>query len=243
MRATLLVLIIVGGCAPGFTSVSSDAWQTVPAAQRAAIDAAYQSQVAQARAELQAASAPVVAPRLPALQRATVAVAPGDDWAGAMRTFERTEADARTQIAAATAAVQRADAQYRAERVALATAQLVELRCAHELARARAVDHNLLGDDTYDTAGFRGQLARAQEPRYAAAARADVARAALQHATAGLAAAKETYAALVRRGPTAPTSSDTALRLTDWTPVARGWRWHQSATTTPYLNRPRLAIR
>jgi hypothetical protein len=245
MRA-LIVLVVVSGCAPGFMSVSTQDWQTVPAAQRTAIDGAYQAQLAQTTAELAAAKTQVVAmPRVSPAHK-PIAVAPGDDWANAMRAYDHSEQDARTRIDTAALDVARLASRLRIERVALLTAKLAELRTVHELDRARAVDHNLLGDDTYDTAGYRGQLARAQTPRFAAEARTAAAQAALHRATAGLAAAKETYAALVRTGPLAPTSSDSALRLTAWTSTEhddRWRRWHGRAAPMRYLQAPRIAVR
>jgi len=245
---TLLVLGLTG-CAAGFTTVPETEWQTVPARERATIDGAAQTEVARLQAELASATLAVTEARRalairPAAHTIAPAAAPGDDWADAVRAHERDLVTARTQIDAATTAWLSARLAWHQHRVELVTAQLAVARCEHQLVRARAVDHHLLGTDTYDTAPFRGQIADAQTRWYAAETSTGEARVALDRASSNLAASKERYATLVRGGPTAPTSNAFAA-LPPWNPTAardRGHRLHFGhvvADRASYLTPPR----
>lgn len=244
MRHSLLLVVLVGACAPGFEAVPQHDWTIVPAARRAAIDAAYQADVARTRAELRAAqAAEVTMPRAAqahAAPRVHVA-APGGPWAAVMRDYEAREADARAQIDVAEARRERAARGLADARVRYLTLQLDELRCAHELDRARAIDHSLLGDDTYDTGTYQGQLARVQARWYAAKQQVDAAASALQRANGDVVANKEAYAAIVRTPP-GEASSAAALRLSEESLSAGrgelGFRPHVAAS---YLTPPRLA--
>jgi hypothetical protein len=166
--------------------------------------------------------------------------APGDDWAGAMQSFERDKATARAQIATTTLAWQRAEVQYQRERVIYVQRELDELRARHELDRAMTIDHSLDASDTYETAGYRGQLAAVQTPRFEAEHRVDTARAALQQSSVAMTQAKDSYAAIVRTGPLAPTSQDAAFELAAFTPTTR---YERSRAPQHYLTAPRIAWR
>src|ERR1700733_14470080 len=164
MKRFLVSLVVVAGCATGLQTVPKEDWQTVPPAERAAIDRAHDAEIAQTQAELQVASAAIAAQPARPIHRAVVAPIPSDNaWADAIRTHEQSKADALARIDTATIDWQRAALAWRQLRVTLLTTQLDVLRSTRELERARAVDHHLLGTDTYDTAGFRGQLAHVQE--------------------------------------------------------------------------------
>jgi hypothetical protein len=246
MRAPLLVLVAVVGCAPAFQTVPNGDWQAVAPARRAAVDSAYETQLARLQGELRQASAAVAAapkpPTIPAAAPATAA--PGDSWASAMQSYERDKAAARTRIAAATLAWHDAVVQYQRERVVLIQRQLDELRAQHELDRATAIDKSLYVGETYETAGYRGQVAALQGPRFAAQARTDAAHARLLRAVGELTAAKDAYAAIVRTGPLAPTSSDTSLELAAFGPTTRYQRsrHHEEHYLTAPLP-PRIAGR
>ena len=239
-------MLVVTGCAPEFLSVSEQDWHTVPQAQRDAIDRAHQAEVAQTQAELRAAVAGVAEARRGIVIHPTtrpVAAAPGDDWADAIAADERQKAAARLQIDTAQADWQRARLAWQTARVELFSSQLDVLRAQYEVDRARAVDRNMLGDDTYDGAPLRGQLARIEKRWIAAQNAADTLHDDIARATARLASAKDGYAELVRRGPTAP-GADTAMRLSSWDPSVRphgvlATRWRASAAEpTHYLVKP-----
>ena len=245
MRAPLLVLVAVVGCAPAFTAVPIDDWQAVGPARRAAVDNAYAAEVAQLQHALHDANAAIAAAPNPHLPAAKVAaVAPGDEWADAMRRYEQDKTAARTQIDRTTTAWQQAVAHYHREQVTLITAQLAEVRARHELDRATLIDRSLEASDTYETAGYRGQLARFQTPRFAAENRVDAARVALLRAAGQMTAAKETYASLVRTGPLAPTSSDGSLQLAAFAPTTRYERSrHHEEHFLTAPTKPRIAGR
>src|SRR5580704_8611085 len=245
MRAPLLVLVAVVGCAPAFTAVPNDDWQAVGPARRAAVDNAYAAEVAQLQHALHEANAAIAAAPSPRVTTAKpAAIAPGDEWADAMRRYEQEKSAARAQIDHATAAWQQAAVKYHREQAALITAQLAEARARHELDRATMIDRSLEASDTYDTAGYRGQLAQFQTPRFAAEDRVDVARVALQRAAGQMTAAKETYASLVRTGPLAPTSSDGSLQLAAFTPTTRYERSrHHEEHFLTAPTKPRIAGR
>jgi len=245
MRAPLLVLVAVVGCAPAFTAVPIDDWQAVGPARRAAVDNAYAAEVAQLQHALNDANAAIAAAPSPhVVATKPASIAPGDEWADAMRRYEQDKTAARTQIDRTTTAWQQAVAHYHREQVTLITAQLAEVRARHELDRATLIDRSLEASDTYETAGYRGQLARFQTPRFAAENRVDAARVALLRAAGQMTAAKETYASLVRTGPLAPTSSDGSLQLAAFAPTTRYERSrHHEEHFLTAPTKPRIAGR
>ena len=91
-----------------------------------------------------------------------------------------------------------------------------------EVIRAQAINRNLPGDDTYDSAPVRGQFSRAQQRWYAVSTRARTARDAFEHASTDLASAKEAYAQIMRNGPArmrgllAADDHPTHLELAGW---------------------------
>ncbi|HEX4450551.1 MAG TPA: hypothetical protein VH143_06765 [Kofleriaceae bacterium] len=242
---TILVLVaFVSACAPAFSTVPNDDWQQIAPARRAAVDNAYATQLARLQHELAAANAALaVAPKpatAPVVTATLARPAPGDDWAGAMQSFERDKATARAQIATTTLAWQQAELQYQRERVMYVQRELDELRARHELDRAMTIDHSLEASDTYETAGYRGQLAAVQTPRFESEHRVDAARMALQRTSIAMVQAKDSYASIVRTGPLAPTSQDAALELTAFTPTTR---YEKSKAPQHYLTAPRIAWR
>lgn len=220
MRAFLLVLVSVVGCAKPFMIVPDSEWKTVPASERTTMDRQHATDVARAQQEHDAARAALAAARKTVVTRvespAPAAIAPGDEWAASMKQFETRKRYAMTEVATATADWQRARLAFYEQRVALASARLDVLSSTREMERARAVDHHRLGFDKYESAEFQGQLADTQQQWYAADQRAKAAREALTAATARVAAAKNSYAELVRIGPNAPTSDAHTLQLADW---------------------------
>lgn len=252
MRGLHLVALVLTGCA-GFTSVPLADWQTVPAAERAALDRAHDAKVAETEGELYAIILATAEDRrllaLPAVHRADIApAAPGDSWAAAIAGQEQRKAEAIAQIDSATVAVHRADLAWRELRAELLTEQLDVLRSEREVERAKAIDHHLLGTDTYDGAEYRGQLAKAQARWFAIEPQVEAALAVRGRTSGELAGAKETYASLVRSGPLAPTSEDVALRLPDVNMHSihregERQRLGEPKTEEHYLTRPRVAIR
>jgi chromosome segregation ATPase len=154
------------------------------------------------------------------------------DWAVALHEHERQKQEVLGEVERAKLAWRDADLTWRQHRVEAATARVELVRCEREYARARAVDHVLLGDDVYaDVAQFRGQLARVQERWYAVSSAATAARDALERASAKLASVKEAYAQLMRSGPAVPASlDDHRLQLTDWSATDRRRRVPRSTT-------------
>jgi hypothetical protein len=240
----LVVIAFASACAPAFQAVPNDDWQQIAPARRATIDHAYSTQLATLQHELAAANAALAAAPKPATAPVVTAMlaqpAPGDDWAGAMQSFERDKAAARAQIATTTLAWQQAAAQYQRERVGYVQREVDELRARHELDRAMTIDRTLDASDTYDTAGYRGQLAAMQTPRFEAEHRVDAARAALQRTSVAMMQAKGTYASIVRVGPLAPTSRDSELELASFAPQTR---YEQSRAPHHFLTAPRIAWR
>jgi hypothetical protein len=230
------VLVALVGCAPAFTTVPNDDWQALAPARRAAVDNAYNTQLAQLQHALSAANAAAAA--VPKVRLAVVKgtnVAPGDAWADAMKRYEHDRTQAREQIDTMTFEWQQAVIHYQLARVTLIDRQLDELRAQHELDRAMAIDRSLDVGDTYDTAGYRGQLAAFQDPRFAAEHRVDTARVELQRAAGKMTEAKETYASIVRGGPLAPTSADSSYRLAAFAPTTR---YAASRQPKQYLTEP-----
>ncbi|HEX3759451.1 MAG TPA: hypothetical protein VHW23_12130 [Kofleriaceae bacterium] len=228
----LWLLLWIAGCAEQALVVPESDWNTVPAAQRAAIDHQYEADLAAARTELTAATAslaalprtppppPKVEPR-PSAPPAR-AVDSDDPWQMAMRDHEQARSDARGRVETSQADVYRTDAAWRQLRVDTARARLDMLIAQREVIRAQTINHNLPGDDTYDSAPLRGQFSRAQQRWYAVASRGRAARDAFEHATTDLASAKEAYAQIMRNGPAhlrEPIASDdhpTHLELPGW---------------------------
>lgn len=210
-RLTLLALMLAG-CSAGFQTVPVDQWRTVPVAQRDAIDRTADATAIAADSELKSATAAVQAARsavrasVPHHASADPAIA-DHDWALAVHDHEQSKRAMEVEVERAKAAWQRADLTWKVQRLDSATAHLEVVRCEREYDRARAVDHQLLGDDVYeDVAMFRGQLARAQERWFALTSGAAHARGALEDASAKVASVKEAYAQLMRSGPPIPPS-------------------------------------
>lgn len=229
MRASHLVTVVVGlglgaGCAASFQRVPERDWQVgATPAQRASIDNAYAKDVARTTVELAAARAPVASP--PSLAHAPApTVAPDDPFAIELAHYAHDESDARARVAADLAAWCAAERAARAERAAYLAARLASLDADLQLARARAIDHNLYVGDTYETGVYQAQVATAQAPLYAAQSRVSAAQVAVQRAAAELAAAKDSYADLVREGPFVPARDDGTLHLPAWR-IAERVRW------------------
>jgi len=220
LRRPLLLLLLVAGCASQLLVVPDSDWKTVPPVQRAALDRKHDAEVATARVELAAASAGLAELQHPRQARQAGQARPSagpetapaspefatpdpDDaeWIAAVRRYEQASAAARARIETARAASQRADLTWRQLRLDAATARLDLLVCARELDRAKAIDHNLPGTDTYESAPLRGQFSRAQQRWYAISGRAQQARLAFERAMAAVTSAKEDYALLMRGGP------------------------------------------
>ena len=242
MRAIGFVLVALVGCAPAFTTVPTEDWQAVAPARRATVDNAYNTQLAQLQQELRTANA-AATPKVHLAVAKAAAIAPGDTWADAMKRYEHERTEAREQINTATFEWQQAALRYQRERAALIQREIDELRAQHELDRARAIDRSLDESETYDTAGYRGQLAAFQEPRFAAEHRVDAARVDLQRTAAKMTAAKETYASIVRSGPLAPTSGDDSMKLTAFAPTTRYEAARQPKHFLTEPSSPRIAGR
>jgi hypothetical protein len=231
----LWLLLWIAGCAEQALLVPESDWQTVPPAQRAAIDRKYEADLAASRAELAAATKslgelprtpppPPPAPAPAGARPSAPASAPsGDDpWQTAMRDHEHARADARGRVETTRVEAQRTDAAWRQLRFDTAQAEVDMLVAQREAIRAQAINRNLPGDDTYDSAPLRGQFSRAQQRWYAISTRARAARDAYERATTDLASAKEAYAQIMRNGPahlrqSLPSDDHTAhLELAGW---------------------------
>jgi hypothetical protein len=222
-------MVILGGCAAGFQTVSEHDMQVVPKAEQARIDTDHSAAIARIQTEQRAAATGLAQARAALAayhvhaKLTPAAAAPGDDWADAMRAHEQARVAALADIDAATLAWLHARVAVHEQALEHASSELAVLHCRRELARAAAVDRHLLGDDTYDTAPFRGQLASVQTRWYAAETKAADVRAALQRASTELATAKDRYAGIVRGGPTAPASSE---QIASWSPSRERERNH-----------------
>ena len=231
-----LLLVVLMGCGVAVQTVPKTDMQIVPAAEQAKIDQAHTADVARVAAEKRNATAALAAARRELAGRhvhaqpvktATTA-APGDEWASAMRDHDTARRGALTEVDAATEAWLRARVALHEQALEHVSAEFAMLHCSNELVRAKAVDHHLLGTDTYDTAPYRRQLAEVQTRWYAAEVRHGELVAEMQRASIRLATAKDAYAALLTHGPTAPTSSDNALaKLIEWNPAAERDRNHR----------------
>ena len=205
-----LLLLWLAGCASQRLVVPDEDWQTVPAKQRTAVDARHQADLAAARAELAAATAelaafrrshPTLAAPAPATPASAQPLASRDDWDNAVRDHEQARRVAFVRVEDDKAAWLRADLAWRELHLETATARIDLVTCEREMVRARTIDRNLLGTDSYDSAPLRGQFSRAQQRWYQLSTRAAQARDALERASRSLASSKETYAQLMRNGP------------------------------------------
>src|SRR5262249_22852389 len=192
----LWLLLWIAGCAEQALIVPETDWQTVPAVQRAAIDRKYEADLAAARKELTSATAslaelPKAPPAPPRAAPRPSAPPPASDHPlqVAMHDHERARVDARSRVEATQAEVQRTDAIWRQLRADTARAQLDMLIAQREVIRAAAVNKNLPGDDTYDSAPMRGQFSRAQQRWYGASTRERAARDQFARASTELASA------------------------------------------------------
>ncbi|MEO7729590.1 MAG: hypothetical protein ABIY55_01355, partial [Kofleriaceae bacterium] len=229
-----LLLLWIAGCASERLLVPEEDWQTVPTAQRTAVDRRHAADLAAARTELAAATTdlaafrhahptlaapplgPVVAPR-------PAAASTGDGWDNAVRDHEQARRAAFTRVETDKATWLRTDLAWRELRADTASARLEMVICEREMVRARTIDRSLLGTDSYDSAPVRGQFSRAQQRWYGLSTKASQARNAFERASASLASSKEKYAQLMRNGPpqlrSTPTYADdrpTRLELTAW---------------------------
>jgi hypothetical protein len=210
-------------------TVSEHDMTVVPKTEQAKIDSDQHAEVLRIQTEQRTASTALAEARKALAahrvhaQPPVAKAAPGDDWADAVRTYDQTRAAALADIEAATVAWLHARIAMHEQELEHATSELAVMHCRRELSRAYAVNRHLLGDDTYDSAPFRGQLASVQTRWYSAELRGADTRAALQRASTQLASAKDRYAQLVRTGPYAPSSSE---QVASWSPSAERDRNH-----------------
>lgn len=210
LQRQLLLLLWVAGCASARLIVPEEDWQTVPSAQRTSIDRRHEADLAAARTELTSASAELAAywrahpaPAAPP-PLATLATRPSptsDAWDNAVHDHEQARRAAFARVEADKASWLRADLAWRELRGETASARLEMVICEREMVRARTIDRNLLGTESYDSAPVRGQFSRAQQRWYALSDRANQTRDAFERAGAVLASAKEAYAEIMRNGP------------------------------------------
>jgi len=224
----LSLLLLIAGCAEGALLVAESDWMTVPAPQRTAIDQQHEKELSAARAELLSANAHLAAmPRAAApLPKTTPpadpALAPSDPWGELLRDRERERGEERGRVEAATAELQRTDLAWRQLRVESADARLAVVISQRELVRGQAINRNMRGEDTYDTAPLRGQFSRAQQRWYAVAIRERAARDAYERASTDLASHKEAYAQVMRSlpmravEPDVTDDHDAKLALSGW---------------------------
>ncbi|HEY6180374.1 MAG TPA: hypothetical protein VIX73_38290, partial [Kofleriaceae bacterium] len=258
----LSLLLLIAGCAEGALFVEESDWMTVPAAQRTAIDQQHEKELTAARAELLSANASLAAmPRTPApLPKATPpadpALASNDPWAEMLRDRERARGEARSRVEVATAELQRTDLAWRQLRVESADARLAVVISQRELVRGQAINRNMRGEDSYDTAPLRGQFSRAQQRWYAVAMRERAARNAYEHASTDLASDKEAYAQVMRGlpmrtiEPDVTDDHDAKLALSGWSVSRSDLRRRRSlrhfrddAIATPQLRKLTYLLR
>ncbi|HEY0194094.1 MAG TPA: hypothetical protein VGC42_23415 [Kofleriaceae bacterium] len=201
-------MLLVAGCATERLTVAASDWQTVPAPQRRKLDHQSQAELDAARAEARLAArtlaelehAPAEAPLGGKLAGAPAAGG-NAAWAAEQAQHDRARGAALGRIDRAALAKRRRELAWRQRWVVAATDRIDVVTAERELQRAQAVDRNLLGDDTYETAPLRGQFSQAQVRWYTAAGDADQARGAFERATRELTSAKEAYAELMKAGP------------------------------------------
>jgi hypothetical protein len=213
--------LLVAGCSTGFQTVPVDQWRTVPVAQRDTMERTAAAEASAADHELQTATAALTAAQhgsRAARRGSAPATAAQGEWGAALREHEQTKRGRLAEIDGATAGWQRADLTWKQQRRDAAIARIEVVRCEREYDRAKAIDRNLLGEDSFeDLPVFRGQLARAQVRYYALASGVAQSRQTVEFATAKLASSKEAYAQLMRSGPALPPSLEDRLQLGDLT--------------------------
>jgi hypothetical protein len=211
MRTSSIALILAfTGCATAPPIVPASDWECVSPKARTTLDAQSTVELAHVRAEVTTAQAVLAEARRAhhvAAQPATATALPTDAiWGPLIADREQRKVEALKRITAATEVWSRARLAWSEEHLRTATAHLAVALAQQQLARASYIDRHLLGTDTYDTAPFRGELARQQTPYYSALHDEATARAAFADATAKQTSAKEEYAQLARTTPTtAPT--------------------------------------
>ena len=213
----LVLCVVVAGCAAAsFERVPDADWQSVPPRERAAMDGANDAELAHAQADIRAATASLAeAQKMLASQHKQVVQplpAYADQW---FKDREPLRKDAAVRADMTREAWLRANVEWRQHRLEAVTARIEVIKAEREVARAKAIDHHLLGDDTYDGAMYRGQLARLQDPWYRAELRADTTRGELEHLGAKMASAQEAYAQMMRM--VAPEDNEGRLKLSGWT--------------------------
>ena len=232
----VLCMALVGCAGASFERVPDADWQGVPSRQRAAMDSSNDAELAHAQADILAATASLAeAQKMLASQRKQVVQplpANADPW---FKDREPLRKDAAVRADMTREAWLRANVAWRQHRLEAVTARITVIHAERELARAKAVNRYLLGDDTYDTAMYRGQLARAQDPWYRAEVRADTTRGELEHLGAKMASAQEAYAQMMRM--VAPDDNQGRLKLSGWT-VAVPRHGLKFVATSPVNARP-----
>jgi len=234
----LVLCTCVVGCAAGaLERVPDGDWQgTVPARERARLDQTSDRELAIANADLAGATAALADARklLAANTKQSVKPLPAtaDDW---FKEREPLRREAAVKADQAREAWLRANLAWRQHRLDAAVARIAVIEADRELRRAKAIDHHLLGDDTYDTAPYRGQVARAQEPWYRAELAADATRGQLESLGAKMASTREAYAQLTRNA--APDDSSARLKLSSWT-VSVPRHGLKYVAKAPTLSRP-----
>jgi hypothetical protein len=213
MRTSCIVLVLAFiGCASAPPIVPASDWECVSPKSRDAMDRTNAADLAKVHTEVTVAEAELATARR--ASHPAVAVAPAHTpainvdaiWAPVVADQEhrKTAVLARIRGANATWVAARLAWSERHMRVAVAHVAVVEAQI--QLARATWIDRHLLGSDTYETAPFRAELARAQAPYYAAMQDEAAASSALVDASAKIASAKEEYASLARTVPGLPAS-------------------------------------
>jgi hypothetical protein len=240
----LFLSFAVTACATAPVVVPTSDWQCVSEQARAKIDVTTTANLASARTEVQTAQKLLVEARAQ-LNRTVVVTRPvgtakpaaGDAWAAVFADREQRKLDATARVAAANTTWLHAMVAWREQRLVAATTHVAVVQAENELARATYIDRHLLQGDTYETAPFRGELATAQAPWYAATNRVASTRAALTNAIAELASAKEEYAMLARNPPatTVATRPGAELELASFSIDHDHGRGHFRTSHTNYL--------
>jgi len=224
MRTSCFVLVIAfTGCVSAPPIVPASDWECVSPRPRATMEAANatelshaQAEVATAQAELATAQHAVVRPVVTPAHAPAVAV--DAIWAPVIADQEHRKTDALVRIRSANTTWVTARLMWSERHVRVATTHVAVVQAQIQLARATWIDRHLLGTETYETAPFRAELARAQAPYYAALNDEAAASTALIDASAKVASAKEEYASLTRTTPTLPTVAATpTLQLARFT--------------------------